>query len=85
MAYPTGDRRLHVMLFMRRLAATLSAVGVGVINTTMRERPIVADLHPGDPAPDFELTGSDHRTYRLNELKGQPVILAWFPKAFTGG
>lgn len=39
----------------------------------------------GDAAPDFSLTGSDGRTYRLADLKGKKgVILAWFPKAFTG-
>ena len=43
------------------------------------------DLKPGDVAPDFTLPGSDGRTYRLKELAGRPVVLAWFPKAFTGG
>ena len=33
----------------------------------------------------FSLPGSDGRTYRLKELAGRPVVLAWFPKAFTGG
>ena len=76
---------LQLLLFMRRLAATVGAVGVGVINTTMRARETVVSLQPGDPAPDFELAGSDNRTYRLKNLKGQPVVIAWFPKAFTGG
>jgi peroxiredoxin Q/BCP len=45
-----------------------------------------ADLKPGDPAPAFELPGSDGRTYRLADYKGkQAVVLAWFAKAFTGG
>ena len=45
-----------------------------------------ADLKPGDPAPPFELPGSDGRTYRLADYKGkQAVVLAWFAKAFTGG
>ena len=40
----------------------------------------------GDEAPDFELPGSDGSTYRLVDLRGkQVVVLAWFPKAFTGG
>ena len=44
------------------------------------------ELSPGDPAPDFELTGSDGRTYRLRDYSGRkPVVVAWFPKAFTGG
>jgi peroxiredoxin len=70
---------------MRRMTATLGAVAVGVINTTMRAHPPVVELQPGDPAPDFALTGSDGRTYRLKELTGQPLVVAWFPKAFTGG
>ncbi len=74
------------MLFMRRLTATLGAVGLGVINTAMHPRGDTAPgLKPGDRAPDFSLTGSDGRTYRLKDLAGQPVVLAWFPKAFTGG
>jgi peroxiredoxin Q/BCP len=45
-----------------------------------------AELKPGDPAPAFALQGSDGRTYRLEDFRGkQAVVLAWFPKAFTGG
>lgn len=45
-----------------------------------------SDLKVGDPAPDFELEGSDGKSYKLSEFKGkQAVVLAWFPKAFTGG
>lgn len=44
------------------------------------------DPVPGDPAPRFALPGSDGRTHRLADHVGQrPVILTWFPKAFTGG
>ncbi len=43
------------------------------------------ELKPGDLAPDFTLPGSDGRTYRLSELEGRAVVIAWFPKAFTGG
>ena len=43
-------------------------------------------LQVGDPAPDFELLGSDGKTYRLSEFKGKrPVVIAWFPKASTPG
>ena len=45
-----------------------------------------AELKVGDKAPDFSLPGSDGKTYTLSDFKGkQPVVIAWFPKAFTGG
>ena len=42
-------------------------------------------LMPGDAAPAFELPGSDGKTHRLADYAGKTVVLAWFPKAFTGG
>lgn len=42
-------------------------------------------LMAGDAAPTFELPGSDGKTHRLADYAGTTVILAWFPKAFTGG
>ncbi len=44
-----------------------------------------ADLKVGDSAPEFSLVGTDGKTYRLSDLKGKTVVLAWFPKAFTSG
>ena len=44
-----------------------------------------AELKVGDKAPDFSMVGSDGKTYSLADLKGKTVVLAWFPKAFTGG
>ena len=45
-----------------------------------------AELKVGDQAPDFTLPGTDGKTYTLSkDLKGHWVVLAWFPKAFTGG
>jgi peroxiredoxin Q/BCP len=44
------------------------------------------ELKVGDKAPDFSLPGSDGKTYTLADFKGKKgVVLAWFPKAFTGG
>lgn len=43
-------------------------------------------LKVGDAAPDFKLQGSDGKTYSLADFKDkQAVVIAWFPKAFTGG
>ena len=45
-----------------------------------------AALKVGDMAPAFSAPGSDGKTHTLAESKGkQAVVLAWFPKAFTGG
>jgi peroxiredoxin Q/BCP len=45
-----------------------------------------ADLAVGDEAPDFSLEGSDGKTYSLGDFEGkQAVVVAWYPKAFTGG
>ena len=45
-----------------------------------------AELKSGDVAPEFSLPGSDGKTYSLASFKGkQVVVLAWYPKAFTGG
>ena len=42
-------------------------------------------LRAGDVAPAFTLSASDGVTYRLSDFRGRPVVIAWFPKAFTGG
>jgi len=43
-------------------------------------------LAVGDEAPGFSLKGSDGDTYTLEQFKAKkPVILAFFPKAFTPG
>lgn len=44
------------------------------------------ELKVGDKAPDFKLAASDGKTYALSDFKDkQAVVIAWFPKAFTGG
>ncbi len=45
-----------------------------------------AELVPGEDVPDFKMKGSDGKTYSLDDFKGkQAFVIAWFPKAFTGG
>ena len=40
----------------------------------------------GDIAPDFELMGSDGVVYKTSDFKDKKaIVVAWFPKAFTGG
>ena len=71
---------------LKRLLTTAGAVARGVVNTLMAEPGTVVELGVGDRAPDFTLPGSDGQIYRLSALSGAPaVVVAWFPKAFTGG
>jgi peroxiredoxin Q/BCP len=67
------------------MATTAAATAIGAYNVATHVPDTPVELKPGDAAPDFTLPGSDGRTYRLKELAGRPVVLAWFPKAFTGG
>jgi peroxiredoxin len=38
----------------------------------------------GSKAPDFTLTNQDRQPVTLSEQKGRPVVLAFFPAAFSG-
>jgi len=45
-----------------------------------------AELKVGDQAPNFKLQATDGKTYQLSDFKGKkPVVVAWFPAAFTRG
>lgn len=74
---------------MRRLRTALTtfrAVGAALVSLLSRRDVVSVQLAPGDPAPDFVLAASDGRTYRLADFRGRTaVVVAWFPKAFTGG
>jgi peroxiredoxin Q/BCP len=40
----------------------------------------------GDKAPAFSLEGTDGKTHSLEgHLGKRPIVIAWFPKAFTSG
>lgn len=39
----------------------------------------MAKVDVGDAAPDFELPGSDGKTFRLSEHRGKNVVLAFYP------
>jgi peroxiredoxin Q/BCP len=72
---------------IRRGVATIIYVGiVALVSFSTAAGAASGGLAVGDRAPDFELQGSDGETYRLTNFRGDKVVvLAWFPKAFTGG
>lgn len=48
--------------------------------------PVKTKLKVGDAAPDFELSATDGKKYKLSDFRGnKSVVLAFFPAAFTGG
>jgi peroxiredoxin Q/BCP len=67
------------------IVASVMAICLGVFTAVFRPAVERRRLKPGDLAPDFSLPGSDGQVYRLGDLAGSIVVLAWFPKAFTGG
>jgi peroxiredoxin Q/BCP len=42
-------------------------------------------IEQGDQAPDFELPDQEGRAVRLSDLRGQPVVVYFYPKADTPG
>ena len=77
---------------MLGLAASLLVTGLAA-QTTQTPAPTPAQtpapapklVNVGDVAPAFSLAGSDGKIHKLSDYKGKAVVLAWFPKAFTGG
>jgi peroxiredoxin len=65
------------------MMATTAAVFAAMQAPAAQPNP--AELKVGDTAPAFALQGSDGKIHKLSDYKGKYVVLAWFPKAFTGG
>jgi thioredoxin-dependent peroxiredoxin len=42
-------------------------------------------IEQGDEAPDFELPDQDGHPVRLSDLRGQPIVVYFYPKAATSG
>ncbi|MDF1842016.1 MAG: hypothetical protein P1U77_11300 [Rubripirellula sp.] len=45
-----------------------------------------AEVAVGEDAPTWKMIGSDGQTYSSDGFKGKKAyVIAWYPKAFTGG
>ena len=58
------------------MAAALGLLGAGRVS---------ADVEVGQPAPDFRVLDQDSHQRSLADYKGKILILAFYPKDFTGG
>ena len=48
--------------------------------------PAFGETTVGSSAPEFELQGSDGKAYTLSQFRDKKsVVIAFFPKVFTGG
>lgn len=75
MSYPLKIGNKGIRLLLSTLAVVLFVIS-----------PFATALEVGEQAPDFELQASDGNTYTLSQFLGEkPVVIAFFPKAFTGG
>jgi len=45
----------------------------------------MAELSPGDKAPDFSLIGEDGKMHSLKDFKGKRIVLYFYPKDDTSG
>jgi peroxiredoxin Q/BCP len=75
-SYPGRHRKAAAGRYGARLALALAAILLGSATQA---------VEVGEMAPDFSLPGSDGQIHTLSELRGQHVVIAFFPKAFTGG
>ncbi len=68
---------------MRATITSLATLFAGIFGFTTSA---AAAPEIGNKAPKFSLKGSDGKTYSTADYKGkQAMVIAWYPKAFTGG
>ena len=65
------------------MKALCVVVAIGLLVACAAAR--AADLAPGDAAPAFSLPGPTGRPTGSPTTREAGVVVAWFPKAFTGG
>jgi peroxiredoxin Q/BCP len=71
---------------MKRLLCLFACAGIGAMLSAQNIAPPKTQLKAGDEAPDFTLPDTNNKQVKLSEFRGKkPVVLAFFPAAFSGG
>ena len=69
-----------------KMKSTLSLFSLVIGAVIAMTGSAAAELQVGDAVPDFEMVGSDGNTYSNKTFQGKKAyVIAWYPKAFTGG
>lgn len=64
----------------------MALLGGSALLAQAPQTPPKTHLKVGDVAPDFTMPSTGGGTVKLSDFKGKnPVVLAFFPAAFTGG
>lgn len=85
-----ADRKLQTYRYLGRHSATRGIEAsdrrpTGQPSTASRKGIVMATVTVGKPVPDFELPATGEQTVRLADLKGQNVVLYFYPKDNTPG
>lgn len=71
---------------MKRLAILFAGFALASMLPAQNFQPPKTTLKVGDEAPDFTLPDTNNKQVKLSDFRGKkPVVLAFFPAAFTGG
>lgn len=71
---------------MKRSITLLACAALAALLSAQNATPPKTHLKVGDEAPDFTLPDTNNKPVKLSDFRGnKPVVLAFFPAAFTGG
>ena len=71
---------------MKKLAIVFACGALTAMLSAQNIQPPKTSLKVGEEAPDFSLPDTNNKQVKLSDFRGKkPVVLAFFPAAFTGG
>lgn len=71
---------------MKKLLPAMLLLAFALVAAAQQPAPPKTHLKVGQPAPDFSLTDTNGKPFKLSDFKGKRnVVLAFYVLAFTGG